>query len=205
MPLHARPVIQALQRQMNVFVGLQLDDREPSFARQRQHIDHRPVRSRKCRNLRIDRLGFQPLVNHADVVHHQRLQPALWMHAEQAVIAAAHRDVAHRATRSADRRNNAQLRSSSTRSSAPTPNTISCLLRNVTASAPMRARANSSPRQRNAISAGDSTATSQFGRTVWIRAIDSANRSSAAVSLVACTSRVATFPRSVQSISTTAS
>jgi hypothetical protein len=69
----------------------------------------------------------------------------------------------------------------------------------------MRARANSSPRQRKASSAGESTATSQLGRMVSMREIDSPNRSSAAVSFVACTRRVAMLPRSLQSISITES
>ena len=102
-------------------------------------------------------------------------------------------------------RKKAQFRSSRTRSSAPTPNKISCLVRNVTASAVRRARANSSPRHRNASSAGESTTTSLAGRIPLIRAIESANRSCAAASLVAWTRRVATLPRSVESISTTAS
>jgi len=76
-----------------------------------------------------------------------------------------------------------------------------CLLRKVAASAPMRARANSRPRQRKESSAAEITATSQLGRMVLIRAIESAKRSRAVVSLVAWTRRVATLPRSAQSIS----
>jgi len=87
MPLNSRPVVQTLQRQVNVLIRFQFQDGEPSFERQRQHIDHRPVCRGKRRDLRIHGLGCKPLVDHADVGAHQRLQPPLGMHSKQPVVA----------------------------------------------------------------------------------------------------------------------
>ncbi len=87
MPLHPRPIIQPLQRQMNVFIRLQLNHGQPSFARQREHVDHGPVGRRKCRHLRIHGLWLEPLINHADISPHQRLQPSLRMHPKQPIPA----------------------------------------------------------------------------------------------------------------------
>src|SRR5690349_11100049 len=36
-PLHPRPIVESLQRKMNVLVGFQLDDGKPSLVRKSQH------------------------------------------------------------------------------------------------------------------------------------------------------------------------
>ena len=41
---HARPVVEALYREMNVFVGFQLEDGEAAIERAGQHVDHGDAR-----------------------------------------------------------------------------------------------------------------------------------------------------------------
>src|SRR6516162_846262 len=87
MPAHSRPIVEALQREMNVLIGLQLDDGQAPVARKREHVDHRAIGRGKGGYLRIYRLGFEALVDDADIGAYQRFQPALWVHPEEAFVA----------------------------------------------------------------------------------------------------------------------
>ena len=71
--------------------------------------------------------------------------------------------------------------------------------------AAIRARASSSPCNRNATSAGDSTTASHSGNSSFTAAIGAAKRSYARSKSGQRTSRVETLPQSEQSISTTSS
>src|ERR1700686_2927298 len=73
-PLDSRPVIQALQREVDILVGLELHDREPAVVRGGQHVEHGAVGGGECGNLRIERARVQALVDHADIGDHQRFQ-----------------------------------------------------------------------------------------------------------------------------------
>ena len=48
-PSHPRPVVESLLRQMDVLVSLELNHRQPSFARDREHINHGSIGGRKRR------------------------------------------------------------------------------------------------------------------------------------------------------------
>ncbi len=148
---------------------------------------------------------LQPLIDHAHIRHHQRLQPPLRMHAKQRMLLRPVRmpRVPQRGQQLQKERPVAILQARALPRPRQTQFPACCETsppRHPCAPArtPARASGTQSPPP-------DSTATSQFGRISVTRAIDSANLSNAAVSFVACTSRVATFPRSVQSISTTES
>src|ERR1700690_3383728 len=85
-PGYPRPVVQALQRQVDVFVSLQLDHRQPAFARGREYIDHGAVRSGKCGYLGIQAGSIKTLVHFGYILDHQRFQPALRMQSPERMI-----------------------------------------------------------------------------------------------------------------------
>src|SRR5215471_7150147 len=86
MPLHARPIIEALQWKMNVFVGFELQNRQPRLASAGQDVDHGPIRGGKCRNLRVRVRGVEPGINRCNALENQRLQPALGIHSPQRIV-----------------------------------------------------------------------------------------------------------------------
>src|ERR1700758_4938476 len=88
-PLDSRPVIQALQREVDILVGLQLHNREPAVMRGGQHVEHSAVGGGECGNLRIERARVQSLIDHADIADHQRLQPAFGTQAKEKILAGA--------------------------------------------------------------------------------------------------------------------
>src|SRR5439155_23275345 len=79
LPGYSRPVINPLQRQVNVLVRLQLEHGEPACSRQREHINHGAIGSRKRRHLRIAPSRIELIVQPADILNYERLQPALRM------------------------------------------------------------------------------------------------------------------------------
>src|SRR5262249_5984494 len=85
-PLHARPIVEALQGKMNVFVGLELEDRQASVARAGQDIDHCSIRCGKCRNLRVRARCVELGINCGNALENQRLQPALGIHSPQGIV-----------------------------------------------------------------------------------------------------------------------
>ena len=85
-PFHTRPVVQPLQRQVDVFVGFQFHHRQAARMRGGEHIDHGPVRGGKRRNLRIPARRLQPPIHYTHVAHHQRLQPSLRAQTPQRIL-----------------------------------------------------------------------------------------------------------------------
>src|SRR5207245_175165 len=61
---------------MNVFVRLKFYYGKAPLARGGEHIDHRPIRSREGRHLRIKARRIQPFIQYGHILNHQRLQPA---------------------------------------------------------------------------------------------------------------------------------
>ena len=78
-PRHSRPVVQTLQGQVNILVGLEFDDGEASLPGDGEHVDHGAIGSRKRRYLGIQTGGIQTFVHCRDVAHDQRFQPAFGM------------------------------------------------------------------------------------------------------------------------------
>lgn len=79
MPLNARPIIETLQRKVNIFISLEFNDREPSVAGQGEDIEHGAIGSGKCRDLRVMMARVKALVECSDITKNQRLEPALGM------------------------------------------------------------------------------------------------------------------------------
>src|SRR3954470_348288 len=83
MPFHAQPIVEPLQRQVNVFVGLQLDYREPPISRAGQQIDHSAIGSCEGGNLRVYTRGIETCIEPSHVALDLGFQPALRLHAPQ--------------------------------------------------------------------------------------------------------------------------
>src|SRR4051812_28776495 len=67
-PGHASPIIESLQRQVDVFVCLEFKHGEASLVSGCQHVYHRPIGCGKSRNLRIDATSIEALVEGAHIV-----------------------------------------------------------------------------------------------------------------------------------------
>src|SRR6266404_6156312 len=89
MPQNARPIVQSLQWEMDIFVCFQLQNGKASSASAGEDINHRSVAGGKRRDLRVDVRWIQPRVDRSYSFEDQRLQPALRIHAPQRVAAVA--------------------------------------------------------------------------------------------------------------------
>src|SRR4030088_1549204 len=136
MPLNSRPIVQPLQRQVNILISLEFHDGQPPLNRSGQNIDHGAVRGGEGWHLQIETGRVQTLVHDAHSPttsdSSQRsgcsLHNACWRDPYGCLMSR------RQFTKSL---NAPSLHASSTRSSAPTPNTTSCTLRNDPGSAPM--------------------------------------------------------------------
>ena len=72
-PEHSRPVIQPLQGQMDVFIGLELQHGQPALTSAGEHVNHGAIRRRESRHLRIDVGRVETGVYGSDVLEYQRL------------------------------------------------------------------------------------------------------------------------------------
>jgi len=50
-PRYSRPIVEALQRQVDIFVGFEFDDREAAVARDGQDVKHGAVGGGECGDL----------------------------------------------------------------------------------------------------------------------------------------------------------
>src|ERR1035437_5048841 len=66
MPADSRPVVEPLQRQVNVLVGLQLQDGEPAIEGAGEHVEHGAIGSRERWNLGVHEAAIEPLVDYAN-------------------------------------------------------------------------------------------------------------------------------------------
>ena len=87
MPGDARPVIKSLQRQVNVLIRFQFDNRQSAFASHRQNVNHRAVRGRERGYLRIAPARIELIIQGANIFDHERLQPALGMQSPPTALA----------------------------------------------------------------------------------------------------------------------
>ena len=76
-PADAGPVVEALQHQMKVVIGLQFENGETAVDGQAQHVEHGAIGSSKGGYLRVNVSRIQALVDRAHVARDKRLQPAL--------------------------------------------------------------------------------------------------------------------------------
>ena len=67
MPIHAHPVVERLQGQVDIFARLQLQHGQPATALRRQEVDQVAIVGRKGRHLPIDGL-HQVGVNELDLL-----------------------------------------------------------------------------------------------------------------------------------------
>ena len=74
-PLDAHPIIQRLQRKMNVFGSFQLDHRQPPAMIDGQQIQHAPVGGGERGNLAIDGRRQQAGVDLLNVAPYLRFEP----------------------------------------------------------------------------------------------------------------------------------
>src|SRR5213076_2803209 len=78
-PCHARPVVDPLQRKVNVFIGFEFNYAEAAFASKRQYVDHSAIRGKEGGHLRIAEAWIQLAIERGDILNDQRLQPTLGM------------------------------------------------------------------------------------------------------------------------------
>jgi hypothetical protein len=78
---HPDPLVQHLQRQVQVVVRLQRNQRQPSITVQRQQVQHPAIADRKRRHLRIQQVPAQPRQQFSDPRAQLRLQPVFRLHA----------------------------------------------------------------------------------------------------------------------------
>ena len=72
MPLDPAPVIKTLQRQMNVFVGFELDHRQLAGAGNGKHIDHGAVCGCERRHLHIHIIVIETRIKQCDLPANHR-------------------------------------------------------------------------------------------------------------------------------------
>ena len=76
MPFDAHPVIQRLQRQVNVLIHLEFDHRQPPVTIDGQQVDDSAVAPRELRHLTVDRLVQQRCVQRFDIGTDARFEPS---------------------------------------------------------------------------------------------------------------------------------
>src|SRR5580700_11452212 len=82
---HASPVVKALQREMDVFAGLEFKDGAAAIESAGEDVDHGAIGGSECGNLRIDEALIEAFVDGADVADDQRFQPALGAKAKDGI------------------------------------------------------------------------------------------------------------------------
>ena len=75
MPADPHPVIQGLQREVDVLVHLEFDHREPAVAVNGKQIDDSSVAAGELRYLTVNRLGEQRCVQRFQIRTHARFEP----------------------------------------------------------------------------------------------------------------------------------
>src|SRR5580704_19561156 len=57
---HADPIVERLQRQMEIFVGFELDYRQPPAAIECEQVQHAALTGRECGDMRILNVAAKP-------------------------------------------------------------------------------------------------------------------------------------------------
>jgi len=84
-PAHARPVVEPLQRKVDVLVGFKFKNGEAAVESTGQHVEHGAVGGGERRHLRVDKSRIQPLVDGAHVARDEGFEPALGSKPEEHV------------------------------------------------------------------------------------------------------------------------
>ncbi len=77
MPPHANPVIECLQGEVQVLLSLDLNHHQPAIPPDGEQVENGPVGSRKSRDLRVHRIGFDHGVDRIRRAPNHRFKPAL--------------------------------------------------------------------------------------------------------------------------------
>ncbi len=86
MPLDAGPVIEPLEREMDILVCFQFHDRHLIRSRDGKNVEHGTVGSGEGGDLRVEAAVIQTFVDGADVAHYKRLEPAFGMQPPKSLV-----------------------------------------------------------------------------------------------------------------------
>src|SRR6185503_8062177 len=75
MPFDAHPVIQSLQRKVDVLIDLEFDNRQPAVTVNSEQIDDSAIAARELCYLTVDRLGAQRRIQRFQIGTHPRFEP----------------------------------------------------------------------------------------------------------------------------------
>src|SRR2546425_12761641 len=81
-----QPIFGGLERQVDVLVRLQLNDREPAGARNPEDVDDAGAAAGCGKHLRIDKSRIKSSVDPRDLLAHQRFEPALGLGAIERML-----------------------------------------------------------------------------------------------------------------------
>ena len=82
---HAHPVVEGLQRKVQVLVGFQFQDHEARVAVEREQVEHTAIAAGERGNLVVDQIAAQLGKQFPEPRTQTRLQPALGRHAEERI------------------------------------------------------------------------------------------------------------------------
>src|SRR5271156_6688112 len=83
---HPQPIIDSLNRQLNIFGCFQPDHNQTPTLGDAEQIDHTAIPRSQRGNLRIQVLGIQMGIKSGGILQDERLQPALWRRAIERMI-----------------------------------------------------------------------------------------------------------------------
>jgi len=81
MAAHAKPIVGSLQREMNVFAGLQFQDDQAAGARDTEKVEDTVFAARFGEYLAVDISRIKRGIDAGDIFSNQRFEPALWLRA----------------------------------------------------------------------------------------------------------------------------
>jgi len=90
-PANADPVVEALEREVDVFVGLQFEDGEATVEGAGENVDHSAVGRGEGGHLRVPEARIEALVDGADVTGDEGFEPTFGTEAEERIAAVATR------------------------------------------------------------------------------------------------------------------
>src|SRR5260370_711749 len=77
LPANVEPIVGGLQRQMNMLVGFQFNDRQPSGTRHSEEVQNAMLASRIRKNLSVDESLVEHGIDARDILTNDGFQPAL--------------------------------------------------------------------------------------------------------------------------------
>ena len=82
----AYPVVECLQRQMQIFVGFEFDDDEAAIAIEGEQIEHAAIAGRERWNLRVKLIAAKERQKFAEASAKFGFEPAFWLDAEERIF-----------------------------------------------------------------------------------------------------------------------